>query len=268
MESEVCNVDDPSSFLSVFRNASRVSAKYSLKYKNEIIEYITEWESVMSTRVDKDAQDTKKLREMFNHYQDKVDTLRSKINSQETKGKDITAAMSEKFQRNEEKLNEACELYEASARPLCILIEEVVQCGYKDLYPLIVMTMKFEMEHSQSASRALHGFQYETFENEFHKLVNGASAASSISTPGAPSFNGSKNKLHADKSKKAPIKSSGSLSTNNTSTSGKNNIVRAPKSLSHNKVNEPSFATDDNFDNGSESSSSTLDGNPVKVDAV
>ena len=166
MKDAVNKVDDQLSFISVFHNTSNVSAKNSFKYKNDVMAYCIEWESVVSTRVDKDVLDIKKLREMFNHYQDKVDSLRKKVNGQETKGKSINAALSEKLQRNEEKLDEASGLYEASARPLCVLIEEVVQYGYKDLYPFIVAIMKFEMERSQNESRALHLFQCEAFENE------------------------------------------------------------------------------------------------------
>jgi hypothetical protein len=75
--------------------------------------------------------------------------------------------LAEKLQRNEEKLDEASGLYESAARPLCVLIEEVVHYGYKDLYPLIVATMKFEMERGQNESRALHLFQCDEFKNEF-----------------------------------------------------------------------------------------------------
>ena len=166
MNDKVNNSNDPLSFISVFHNTANVSAKNSFKYKNDVLAYCIEWETVVSTQVDKDVQDVKKLREMFNHYQDKVDALRKKVSVQETKGKIINVGLSEKLQRNEEKLDEASGLYESSARPLCVLIEEVVHYGYKDLYPLVVAIMKFEMERSQTESRALHLFQCDAFDSE------------------------------------------------------------------------------------------------------
>jgi hypothetical protein len=166
MESHILDVDDKRSFLSVFYNSSSVSAKYSLKYRHEVIDYCVEWEAIVSSRVDKKADDTKKLREMFNHYQDKVDALRKKILLQETKGKPANNSLVEKLQRNEEKLDEACELYESTALPLCVLIEEIVQYGHEDLYPLIQSTMKFEMERSQNEARTFHLFQCDAFDNE------------------------------------------------------------------------------------------------------
>jgi hypothetical protein len=169
LESHIGNLDDTRSFLSVFYNTSNVTAKYSIKYRHDIIDYCVEWEVIVSTRVDKEADDTKKLREMFNHYHDKVDALRKKVNVQEIKGKSANNSLVEKLQRNEEKLDEASELYESSALPLCVLIEEVVQYGYKDLYPLILATMKFEMEHSQHEARTFHLFQNEEFEKEFRE---------------------------------------------------------------------------------------------------
>jgi hypothetical protein len=163
MESHILEVvDDKRSFLSVFYNSSSVSAEYSLKYEHEVVGYCVEWEAVVSSRVDKDADVSTKLREVFNHYQDKVDTLRKKVTVQETKGKPANNGLVKKLQRNEVKLDEACELYESTAIPLCVLIEEIVQ----DVYPLIQSTMKFEMERSQSEAYTFHLFQCDAFDNE------------------------------------------------------------------------------------------------------
>jgi hypothetical protein len=186
MKDKINKIDDQLSFISVFHNTSNVSAKNSFKYKNEVLAYCIEWETVVSTRVDKDVLDIKKLRDMFNHYQDKVDALRKKVNGQETKGKSINAALLEKLQRNEEKLDEASGLYESSARPLCVLIEEVVQYGYKDLYPFIVAIMKFEMERSQTESRAVHVFQLEAFQNAFGPNSSSSATNNFIRPAAAP----------------------------------------------------------------------------------
>jgi uncharacterized protein (DUF4415 family) len=225
MKDKVNKVDDPVSFISVFHNASNASAKNSFKYKNEVLAYCIEWEAVVSTRVDKDVLDIKKLREMFNHYQDKVDALRRKVNVQETKGKSINTTLSEKLQRNEEKLDEASGLYESSARPLCVLIEEVVQYGFKDLYPFIVAIMKFEMERSQNESRALHLFQCEAFETEFGPNMSGIVTHNTIRPTTSSSSSNGKNKQPESTPKKVMNKkmSSKSLSSGNNTKRGKSN---------------------------------------------
>jgi hypothetical protein len=167
IESFVGNIDENSSFLSVYCNASNQSDRFNLKYTNDIIEYCIEWESVISSRVDKDSHITMKLRESYNHYLNKVDALRKKVNGQETKGKSVNDSLAEKLQRNVEKLDEACNAFESAARKLCVLIEEVVHFGWKDLYPLIQASMKFEMNRSQNEARTFLTFQSDTLENAF-----------------------------------------------------------------------------------------------------
>lgn len=281
MKDKVSKVDEPLSFISVFQNASNVSAKNSFKYKNEVLAYCIEWEAVVSTRVDKDVQDIKKLREIFNHYQDKVDALRRKVNVQETKGKSINTPLSEKLQRNEEKLDEASGLYESSARPLCVLIEEVVQYGYKDLYPFVVATVKFEMERSQNESRALHLFQCEAFESDFNPNTSGNVAGTNNTIRPTSSSDG-KNKQQDSTSKKVLNKkmSSKSLSGGTNTKRGKNNnpIKSTTTSTSVKPRREAAVANasqnndkrnDGDLDNdSSESSSSVPDDLSAKVDAV
>ena len=283
MKDAVNKVDDQLSFISVFHNTSNVSAKNSFKYKNDVLAYCIEWESVVSTRVDKDVLDIKKLREMFNHYQDKVDSLRKKVNGQETKGKSINATLSEKLQRNEEKLDEASGLYEASARPLCVLIEEVVQYGYKDLFPFIVAIMKFEMERSQNESRALHLFQCEAFENEFGPNSTSKGSTTNNQTRASSSSN-TKNKQPDSNPKKVLKKkiSSRVLSSANNTKRGKNNTNKPSKATAAvNVKQEPVDISNPNQNNDkpqhkneeqqddSESSSSASDENlSAKVEAV
>ena len=275
MKDKVNKVEDQLSFISVFHNTSNVSAKNSFKYKNEVLAYCIEWETVISTRVDKDVLDVKKLREMFNHYQDKVDALRKKVNVQEIKGKSVNATISEKLQRNEEKLDEASGLYESFARPLCVLIEEVVQYGYKDLYPFIVAIMKFEMERSQNESRALHLFQCEAFESAFGPKSSGSATNNPLRSP---SSSNTKNK-QSDSNLKNVTKtkmSSGTVSSDGNTKRGKNNNPTAqvkrepaiPTGKSSSQYNNAKKNIDERNNNDSESSSSVSDENSTKLDTV
>lgn len=167
LENLLGNMDENSSFLSVYYNASHQADRSSVIYKNDIIDYCVEWEFIVTSRIDKEVEVTKRLRESYNHYFKKVDALRKKVNGQETKGKSVNDSLVEKLQRNVEKLDEACSAFESSARKLCVLIEEAVHCGWKDLYPLIQATMKFEMHRCRQESRTFLMFQCDALENAF-----------------------------------------------------------------------------------------------------
>jgi hypothetical protein len=80
------------------------------------------------------------------HYEKKVDALRKKVNSLESKGKstpDVTAV--KLTPRNEEKLRESWINHETSSGRLVVLIEQAVTYGWKDLYPLVANTMKWQV---------------------------------------------------------------------------------------------------------------------------
>lgn len=114
------------------------------------MEYCEEWETVISTRVDQETDAVKKLRSSYNHYQSKVDALRKKVNAQEAKGQPVNETITEKLQRNEEKLDEASNAFESAAAPLCALIEEVVDQAWKDVFPMVQSAMQWELQRSRS----------------------------------------------------------------------------------------------------------------------
>lgn len=119
-------------------------------YECEILAYVGEWETVVTNRVDKESIEVEKLRRSYIHYQGKVDALRKKVNGNETNGKETNEATAEKLKRNEQKLDDASKLFEDAARPLCILIEEIVRQGWKDAFPLIQSLMKWESVRSKN----------------------------------------------------------------------------------------------------------------------
>lgn len=74
-----------------------------------------------------------------------VDGLRRKVNGLESKGKEIPQPQVERLSRNEQKLKNAWETHEQRAGKLCVLIEQVTEQGWKDLYPLIKNAIKWEV---------------------------------------------------------------------------------------------------------------------------
>jgi uncharacterized protein YlxW (UPF0749 family) len=70
------------------------------------LECVTEWETVVTTRVDSEWKHVRKLAADRSHYEKKVEALRQKANEILTKGKSTPNGMQEKIDRNEKKLQQ------------------------------------------------------------------------------------------------------------------------------------------------------------------
>jgi Skp family chaperone for outer membrane proteins len=138
------------SFTHVYTQASSQSARDSANFQKSVIDYVVEWESITTTLIDEELKENKKLRESFQHYQNKVETLRKKVNTKVKKGKDTPDKEADRLERNADKLKLASSAYETAAKKLKRLIEEAVRHGWKDLYPLIQATLKWDMDRSES----------------------------------------------------------------------------------------------------------------------
>ena len=112
------------------------------EYQQCVLGYALEWEQVVTSKVDLELKQVKKLQQSRLHYEKKVEGLRKKVNTLDNKGKDLSPDLMEKLARNEQKLKDAWEVHEIRASRLCFLIEEVVQYGWKDLYPLVANLIK------------------------------------------------------------------------------------------------------------------------------
>jgi hypothetical protein len=163
IEKAVCNTSNQKSFLSVYMKAS--ADVDSLKYDQDILAYLSEWENVVTSRVDRESKEVEKLRKTFMHYQTKVDSLRKKVNAAEDSGKETNEATAEKLKRNKEKLDAASEEFEDAARPLCVLIEEVVRQGWKDVLPLIKSMMGWETVRSKNEASVFSEWKPSHLEN-------------------------------------------------------------------------------------------------------
>jgi hypothetical protein len=117
----------------------------SVEYQEHVLGYLSEWQQVVTSNVDKQLKAVKKLQQNRLHYEKKVESLRRKVNQLESKGKATPQAVVERLSRNEEKLKDAFENHEQWAGQLCVLLEQVTEHGWKDLYPLLKNTMKWEV---------------------------------------------------------------------------------------------------------------------------
>jgi len=151
---QISDLEEQDSFLSVYQQvSSHVHKKFSDKFERDVLDYCVEWELVVTTRVDAELATVKVMRDNYNHYQAKVDGLRRKVNGQESKGKSVKEDLAEKLKRNEDKLDEASGEFEAAATPLCCLIEEVVDCAWKDLVPLLQNLVLWEADRSHKEAK-------------------------------------------------------------------------------------------------------------------
>jgi len=165
------------SMKSVTNQLVEQNKQHGEKFMHTIAQYCEDWEAYVTSTVDAQLTENKKLHEHFNHYQQKVEVLRKKeeaeadkLQKKEEKKAEAAAAASpnqkaspvappkkhpttklgEKLERNEGKLNSAWKTYENSSAALCNLMEEVMKQGWQDLYPLVVETIQWEIRRASA----------------------------------------------------------------------------------------------------------------------
>jgi len=142
------NIIEGDSYASVQQSTSEKTKAATALFQEKVIDYVIEWEKVVTTRVDHDTLEVRKLNQTLNHYQNKLDPLREKINDLEAKGKAPGKKLQEKLDRNEKKLDQAWKAHERGASKLCNLLEEITQRRWKDLFPLAKETMAWDVERA------------------------------------------------------------------------------------------------------------------------
>lgn len=115
------------------------------EFDKYILGYAKEWEEIATKRLDEELKAVWQLQRQRLHYERKVAGLRKRVNHLEGRGKDVAPTYAEKVDRNEHKLSAAWRNHEERASKLCVLLEQVMHHGWKDLYPLIKNTMRWEM---------------------------------------------------------------------------------------------------------------------------
>lgn len=141
------------SFASVHHDLAPKSHGYTDKYSQFVIQYIVEWDRVITTRVDKGLKQAEILRRDLDHYQKKAETLRASASQVMSKGKTVDNKAQEKLARNEEKLLAAKSTYDTFATDMCIYLEELTQRSWKDLHPCLVKMAQFEMTISKEEAK-------------------------------------------------------------------------------------------------------------------
>lgn len=120
--------------------ASKAAATH---YQESVLDYVVEWEAIVSKKIDSEVKYTTKLNKNLKHYESKLEKLRKTTAAKEEKGK-VTPQMQEKLDRNEQKLKETWKEYEENATKTCHLLEEATKMAWKDLHPLVNKMIAFE----------------------------------------------------------------------------------------------------------------------------
>jgi hypothetical protein len=143
------------SYAAIHQRLSAKVAGYSDKFNQFVVDYAVEWDKVVTTRVSNGIKTTEGLRRDLDHYQKKVEELRTMSNKILSKGKMVDDKTQEKLKRNEEKYIAAKEIYDKAARDMCMLLDETTGRAWKDLHPILVKMAQFDMTLSNDEAKGL-----------------------------------------------------------------------------------------------------------------
>ena len=143
------------SYASISQRVGGSSTGYADKYEKFVVDYVVEWDKVLTTRVSAGLKTTEGLRRDLDHYQKKVEELRVQSNKVMAKGKMVDEKTTERLKRNEEKLAQAKESFNKAARDMCMLLEETTDRSWKDLHPVLVKMAQFDMTLANEESKGL-----------------------------------------------------------------------------------------------------------------
>ena len=141
--------DERETLYDFYKALDMKSDKAATMFFDDIITHVTSWEKAVSSRIRTERDDVDRLRQDVEHYDQKVQGLQSSVSKKETKGVEVQPRLREKLERNDEKLTLAKKDYEAHTKELLIYTEEVTERGWKDLIPVIMHLLKWEMETAE-----------------------------------------------------------------------------------------------------------------------
>ena len=143
-------VSGAESLVTLETKLKRAASESANLYQSTILEYVVEWEAIVTKKIDSELKYTSKVHKNLKHYASKLEKLRKTVAAKEEKGKGVAPQLSQKLARNEDKLTESWKEYEETATRTCHLIEEATQMGWKDLYPLIQAMLTFERQRDEA----------------------------------------------------------------------------------------------------------------------
>eukprot|EP00980_Cylindrotheca_fusiformis_P025725 scaffold14515_cov97-Cylindrotheca_fusiformis.AAC.4 len=132
--------------LAAIQHAATMYQAYNTQeYSQQILGYINDWQNAVSAHVKAKTSVLPKLKRRREHYARKLETLRGRIERLETPEKAAPKAVQERLERTEVKLSQALTAHEDAACRACFLLDQIMNYAWKDLYPLVSKTIKWEL---------------------------------------------------------------------------------------------------------------------------
>ena len=149
---------------SVYERISKDTQLADGAYKQQILKYVTDWESLVTAKVDAEVKKVDKYNEKLQHYTKKVERLRlaanKKLEAEQAKAEkqnngeqgkvmpppSVPERMRARLERNEDKLTNAWKVHERAASALCNFLEEATLQGWNDAYPFLLELIQWEVE--------------------------------------------------------------------------------------------------------------------------
>lgn len=153
----IAHQNQPFSYAAIHLQLHKKNKMYQEKYTEHILNYASEWERILSTRITSNLRQSEKLRVDLDHYAKKVEDMKKTHNKTMNKGKIINDSGQDKLKRNEQKLLQAKAQYDRFVNDLCGFMEDVMERGWKDLHPLLVKMAQFDATLSNDEAVLLKG---------------------------------------------------------------------------------------------------------------
>lgn len=134
------------SFATMERQMSALNNNYACQLTEYCIEYVEEWEIVVTTRIKSNIKQAEDLRKDLNHYDKKVKGLRDVETKTTEKGKSPDAKAKEKLKRNQEKLDMARQEFDKYATSVCHIIDSALRLAWMDMMPLVYRLTNMEYD--------------------------------------------------------------------------------------------------------------------------
>lgn len=140
--------DDPNdsylTYMGIHHSLSSRHKMYTERFLTHVVEYSIEWEKVIVARVSTSLKQAERLRLDQDHYKAKVMSIQRDAAKVISRGKELDPKVSEKLERNEEKLRNSQKEYEIFTSDLCLLMKEVTEKSWKDLHPILLKLVQFD----------------------------------------------------------------------------------------------------------------------------
>lgn len=121
-----------------------------------MLAYVKHWDQVVTSRVCAELRYVKKLQSTWLSYEMKVDSLKASAAKKQTKNKPVDMS---KVTRNETKLRRTRKEYNNNVIRNTVLIEEITLRGWKDLIPLLMKVLQYDIEVAKASATLVDPLQ-------------------------------------------------------------------------------------------------------------